>query len=168
MKNYLQCVASRLVAFTSYVYAAHVSRGSFSPIALSPVLEALRGPWDSGALSIYILFSNYGSAGMPPKSSITQRLWQSHVCKMRRLGFSPINTNLTIQSISILRKCFQLGKRFSLNGTKWIVCCSHWSWGVMSLHTNIAYFGREYNFSLKSLFAFTRRIATYIHSFKRL
>lgn len=39
---------------------------------------------------------------------------------------------------------------------------------MMSLYTNIAYFGQEYNFLLKSLFAFTRRIATYIHSFNRL
>lgn len=38
-------------------------------------------------LSTYILLSNYGSAGTPPKSSMTQRLWQSHIYKMRRLGF---------------------------------------------------------------------------------
>lgn len=125
MKNYLQHVASRLVGFTSYIYTQHVSSASgFSPIARSPSIQWLsKVPGDSGNLSTYILLSNYGSAGMPPKSSITQRLWQSHIHKMRRPGFSPINTNLTIQSISILRKCFQLGKRFFvifffLNGTR--------------------------------------------------
>lgn len=51
---------------------------------------------------------------------------------------------------------------------EWIVGGSHWNGVMVSLYTNIAYFGQEYNFLLKSLFAFTRRIATYIHSFKRL
>lgn len=51
---------------------------------------------------------------------------------------------------------------------EWIVGGSHWNGVMVSLYTNIAYFGQEYHFLLKSLFAFTRRIATYIHSFKRL
>ena len=38
---------------------------------------------------------------------------------------------------------------------------------MMSLYTNVAYLGQEENFLLKSLFASTRRVATYIHSFNR-
>lgn len=89
------------------------SAGSRSPCSSM----ALQGPWGLSA-SVHLHWSsNYSSAGMPPKSSITQRPWQSYTRKMRRLGFSPINTNLTIQSIPILRNCF-VRKTFFLNGTR--------------------------------------------------
>lgn len=170
MKNYLQCVASDWLLLHRLCHpSVCLQPGSFSPVACSPCIRWLsKDPGDSGHLSTYIVPGNYGSAGMPPKSSITQRLWQSCISKMRRLGFSPINTTLTIQSISVLRNCFQVGKTFFLNGTKTNSLGVHTGTVMMSLYTNIAYFGQEYNFLLKSLFAFTRRIATYIHSFNRL
>lgn len=103
-----------------YIHPAHVFSQGLQSNCTFPCIQWLsKVPGDSGNLSTYILLSNYGSAGMPPKSSITQRLWQSHIHKMRRPGFSPINTNLTIQSISILRKCFQLGKRFLFFFSQW-------------------------------------------------
>jgi len=149
----------------AWLPSVRLQPGSFSPVC-SPCTRWLsRAPADSGHLSTYILPSNYGSAGMPPKSSITQRLWQSSMNKMRRLGFSPINTTFDNTIHFCLKKLFSARENifFFPHGTRANSLVVHTGTVRMSLYTNIAYFGQEYNFLLKSLFALTCGIATYTY-----